>query len=316
MRPAFVLILLMGVCSTQAGYAQPPGGPFSNAKSIWETEPAEKHKKNSRVNVQNGTVQALKPQSLPEANSTPASQDPAFQPAGAFAPRSILPASYQQKTAPAQSVELLNHSSSQGQAVPLTRPALPLKKPGEKLSKSDKQGGADRQRLGSTSQQLGTTTLVLGGIIAVILLASRFMKKHTRLGTLNLSTEVLEVLGRKMLDQKHAIHYVLCGNRILILGTSLEGMRTLAEITDPVEIDRIRGECKPIPVESAIGNSFGFLLSKTERETEQVDLDRQHRKRQKKRGGSKRIRKDKNQPPAPDLADFGLNLDALREGRS
>ncbi len=299
MRPVLFVLLLAGICNVQTCYAQTPPGPFSNAKSIWETPPVAKQTTASGLNINKPNAQAQKPQSLLIQHNS--------------APRSILPASFEQEQTPRQ-------KSSAMKTVSSNRPVLPLRKPGEKLSKQDKQNTADKKRLGSTSQQLGTTTLVLGGIIAIILFASKFMKKHTRLGTMNLSSEVLEVLGRKMLDQKHSIHYVLCGNRILILGTSLEGMRTLAEITDPVEIDRIRGECKPIPVESTIGNSFGFLLSRTERETEQVDLDKQHRRRQKKRSRSrsrsKEISKDNNQPPAPNLADFGLNLDAIREGRS
>ncbi len=298
MRPVSVLILVLSLSPFEQCHAQAPSGPFSNAKSIWETESTAKRTAGGTRIIENSDVRAQQAQALPVQHNA--------------ASRAILPASFEQKQTAEQNTLSTKTTSA-------NRPVLPLRKPGEKLSLQDKEKTANKKRLGSTSQQLGTTTLVLGGIVAMILFVSRLMKKHTRLGTMNLSSEVLEVLGRKMLDSRHAIHYVLCGNRILVLGTSLEGMRTLAEITDPVEIDRIRGECKPIPVDSKSGTSFGFLLSKAERETEQVNLDKQHRKRQKKRSRtrtrSKSLSQQSNQPPAPDLADFGLNLDAIREGR-
>ncbi|MBL4885067.1 MAG: FliO/MopB family protein [Planctomycetaceae bacterium] len=233
----------------------------------------------------------------------------------------IVPATYQQVGGSVPGVVNTGNVSQglddKNKSTGITRrPALPLRRPGEKVRGNSKGDGEGGRRLGSTSQQLGTTTIVLGGIIVVILVVSKLVKKHTPIGSMNLSSAVLEVLGRKMLDQKHAIHYVYCGNRILVLGSSLEGLRTLAEITDPVEIDRIRGECKPIPTETSIRSSFSFLLSKTERETEKVDLDKQHRERQKKQGSTRRTRADNNQPPAPDLANFGLTIDQVREIQS
>ncbi len=320
MRPVFIFFWLIAFSLAQPCQAQGVSGPFSNAKSIWETEPTEQQSDTGKANTGNLNANTLNAGKQQPSLQTPR---PIAIPSHS-APRSIVPASLERQSPASLEKQALApktaSTTTTASTISSKRTALPLRKPGETLTKQEKQETADRKRLGSTTQQLGTTTLVLGGIIVVILLASRLMKKHTRVGTMNLSSEVLEVLGRKMLDQKHAIHYVLCGNRILILGTSLEGIRTLAEITDPVEIDRIRGECKPISVESTIGHSFGFLLSRTERETEHVNLDKQHRRRQKKRSslrkGSKRSSRDRNQPPAPDLADFGLNIDAMKEGRS
>lgn len=301
----YCLCFLFVLSGARSLYGQK--GPFTNAKSIWKSQATEVDRQSSGFVPGKSTVQAQKPLTIP----------------GSTATHSIVPASYQSNPA-SQAVpgsvsapEAVQQPVATDQAATFSqRTVLPLRRLGEKTSKSDKDTEEGKRRLGSTSQQFGTTAIVLAGIIVLIVGLSKLMKKHTPLGTMNLSSDVFEVLGRKMLDQKHSIHYVVCGNRILVLGTSIEGIRTLAEITDPVEIDRIRGECKPLPSETVISSSFRFLLSKSGRETEQVNLDQQHRKRQKKRSSRKRTRTDKNQQPAPNLADFGLTLDEIREGRT
>jgi hypothetical protein len=53
------------------------------------------------------------------------------------------------------------------------------------------------------------------------------------------------VLGRRSLDNRHAVTLVRCGSRVLVLGFSPQGMHTLAEVTDPVEVDFLSGLCRP-----------------------------------------------------------------------
>ena len=60
----------------------------------------------------------------------------------------------------------------------------------------------------------------------------------------NLPAEALETLGRRAIDQKLAIHLIRCGGKVLVVGVSPEGARTLSEITDPMEVQRLVAVCR------------------------------------------------------------------------
>jgi hypothetical protein len=53
----------------------------------------------------------------------------------------------------------------------------------------------------------------------------------------------MELLGRRMIEQKVAVHLIRCGGKVLVVGISPEGARTLSEITDPVEVQRLVKVC-------------------------------------------------------------------------
>jgi flagellar biogenesis protein FliO len=88
----------------------------------------------------------------------------------------------------------------------------------------------------------------LGGLVAVlalVFLTAKVIRKSVPAAQKTLPAEVVQILGRKALDYRHTIHLVRFGSRMLMLGTSQEGTRTLSEISDPVEIDYLAGLCKP-----------------------------------------------------------------------
>lgn len=154
-----------------------------------------------------------------------------------------------------------------------------LKRPGARGESAE---GAASRKIGSTGSQVGFTVLALAGVLMLILLLSRLLRKHMPMAAPNLSPEVLELLGRRMIDQRHAIHYLRVGERILIVGASLDGLRTLAEITDPVEVDRISGVCRTRS-EAGVAHSFRMLLNRQGNGGERVNLDQRHRQRQQQR---------------------------------
>jgi hypothetical protein len=75
----------------------------------------------------------------------------------------------------------------------------------------------------------------------------------------SLPPEVVQVLGRKPLDYRHTIHLVRFGSRLLMLGTSQEGVTTLSEINDPAEIDYLAGLCQPSEP-AAVSRTFQQLF--------------------------------------------------------
>jgi flagellar biogenesis protein FliO len=79
-----------------------------------------------------------------------------------------------------------------------------------------------------------------------------------------LPTEALELLGKRTIEPRVSIQMVRCGGKILVLGVSPEGIRTLSEISDPVEVDLLAGACRRRESEGSAAASFGKLLQRTQ----------------------------------------------------
>lgn len=131
--------------------------------------------------------------------------------------------------------------------------------------------GADHpnQKIGTPagSQQKNRATsgnwwTSLGGLMIVLALIvgmAALLKKHLPGAKMGLPSEAVQPLGRKLLEHRHAIHLVRCGSRILVIGSSPQGLNTLAEITDPVEVDYLSGICTRRDANSANEGFRQFL---------------------------------------------------------
>ena len=84
----------------------------------------------------------------------------------------------------------------------------------------------------------------LAVIVGLIVVAARVWKTHGPPIGGGLPSDALEILGRRPLDRRNAIQIVRCGSRILILGVGEDGLRTLAEISDPAEVESLTGICR------------------------------------------------------------------------
>ena len=111
----------------------------------------------------------------------------------------------------------------------------------------------------------------LAVILIVIVAAARLWKKHGPTLATGLPAEALEVLGKRQLDRRHAIQMIRCGPRILILGVADEGLRTLAEISDPVEVDYLAGLCRRSDSDESGGKSFLSLFRRFHENTSTLD---------------------------------------------
>jgi flagellar biogenesis protein FliO len=131
-----------------------------------------------------------------------------------------------------------------------------ISRPGEPAAANER--GEQPRRPGSFWQTLGPLAL----IVVVIVLAARVWKKHGPRINAGVPAEALEVLGRRHLDARQTIHLVRLGSRILVLGSSPAGLRTLAEITDPVEVDSLAGLCRRTDDEPGIAATFRSLFQK------------------------------------------------------
>jgi flagellar biogenesis protein FliO len=110
----------------------------------------------------------------------------------------------------------------------------------------------------SAWKTLGT----LAAIIGLIVVGGRLWKKHGPKLAGGLPNEAIEVLGKRNVDTRQAIVLVRIGSRILVLGSTANGLRTLSEVTDPVEVDYLAGLCHHRDADNSVAQSFRSLFSK------------------------------------------------------
>ena len=134
--------------------------------------------------------------------------------------------------------------------------------------KQASQGNANQVGKRSAPSIWGTLGALLV-VISIILVSAKLFKKHHPLASTNLPREVMEVLGKKPLDARQTIHFVRCGSRILILGSSPAGLEMLSEVQDPVEVDLITGMCRERAQSSRSNSTFLNLFQSAQAKTEQ-----------------------------------------------
>lgn len=133
-----------------------------------------------------------------------------------------------------------------------------------KLSRPDSSTRTENAARRGSNGGWGTTVSGLSIVLALVGVAAFFLRKQMpRLAGI-LPEEVIHVLGKRYLDQRQCIQLVRIGNRILVLGSSTQhGLRTLTEITDPMEVDQLAGQCAQARPYSASQN-FSTILSQQE----------------------------------------------------
>ncbi len=100
------------------------------------------------------------------------------------------------------------------------------------------------------------TVLALFLVVGLVLTLARIWRKTVPGASTQLPAQAVEVLGRRPLAPRESIQLVRIGSRILVLGSSAEGLRPLAEIDDPVEVDYLAGMCRAAHEESPVIDSF------------------------------------------------------------
>ncbi len=132
----------------------------------------------------------------------------------------------------------------------------PLKRPRSSNSQSGDQERTDPT--GSAWSILGA----LGFVILLILAMAKLLKKHGRIAIGGIPPEAIDFLGRRNIDQRQAIHLVRCGSRILVVGSSPNGLSTLAEVTDPVEVDYLAGLCRQSGKDMGMVQTFRQMFAR------------------------------------------------------
>lgn len=121
---------------------------------------------------------------------------------------------------------------------------------------------SDPSRSSTTSSSPWWTIVASAIVIGLVVLIGRVWRKHGPRLAGGLPEEAIEWLGRRPIDAKQAIHLVRLGHRILVLGSSAEGLRTLAEIDDPVEVDYLAGLCRRDREQTPMADTFRALIGR------------------------------------------------------
>ncbi|MCA9249007.1 MAG: flagellar biosynthetic protein FliO [Planctomycetales bacterium] len=144
-----------------------------------------------------------------------------------LAPRSeVVPAGHQVPIAAVSSNEL-----------------APLKKPIATLDLPDAPAAGDKLPQ-SPVPGLGTVVGALCLVLGAFFLVAWLVRKSMPAAAATLPADVAEPLGRILLAPRHYAHLIRLGNKLLLVSLSQAGAETLAEVTDPVEVDRLSGICR------------------------------------------------------------------------
>lgn len=131
----------------------------------------------------------------------------------------------------------------QQQPTPAALPAAATEKP-LMLPARPSDGAADRsssgpRTLGAFVSVLASLAIVLGLFFVV----AWFMRRSLPISARRLPSDVVETLGRAPLSGRQQMHVLRFGNKLLLVSVSPTGADTLAEITDPAEIERVAALC-------------------------------------------------------------------------
>lgn len=89
-----------------------------------------------------------------------------------------------------------------------------------------------------------TTVTALAVVLGMFLLGAGLVRRGGKKSNGRLPEEVVSVLGRVPLAARQFAELVRVGNKLVLVSVTPGGAESLAEITDPAEIDRIVGLCK------------------------------------------------------------------------
>ncbi|XZE35157.1 FliO/MopB family protein [Pirellulaceae bacterium SH501] len=127
-----------------------------------------------------------------------------------------------------------------------------------KAPKSPKEGEVERP-----SSSLGTVISVvfsLGIVLSLFLGLAWLYRKSQPQGTARLPTEIVQILGRTTVAPRQSMMVVRFGSKLLLVSQQPGQTETLAEISDPAEVDRLAGICESKSSHSSTQSFSNVLL--------------------------------------------------------
>ena len=124
-------------------------------------------------------------------------------------------------------------SSSQRTSTPLApRSSLGIPDAGSNEAAADRSSG------------FGSILVALGFVIVLMLGVAKVVQRRNPFAVTGVPREAIDVLGRRTVDPRNSIYIVRVGPKILLLGNSANGLTTLSEIDDPIEVAALSNQCR------------------------------------------------------------------------
>lgn len=89
-----------------------------------------------------------------------------------------------------------------------------------------------------------TMLTALAMVVGLFLLCAWALRRGARSPSAVLPNEVVTVLGRVPLAARQFAQLLRVGNKLVLVSVTATGAETLAEVTDPAEVDRLLGICQ------------------------------------------------------------------------
>lgn len=127
----------------------------------------------------------------------------------------------------------------------LTQASSATKRQPIPLAREPQSDGADKD-LRSQPHGVGLTTLLtaLSVVVFMLLGMAKLFSKRNPFAAPGIPREAVDVLGRRTVDPRSSIYVVRVGAKVLLLGSSTNGLTTLSEITDPIEVATLSSLCR------------------------------------------------------------------------
>lgn len=103
--------------------------------------------------------------------------------------------------------------------------------------------GSDETAAGR-SGGFGSILVALGFVIVLMLGVAKVVQRRNPFAVTGVPREAIDVLGRRTVDPRNSIYIVRVGPKILLLGNSANGLTTLSEIDDPIEVAALSNQCR------------------------------------------------------------------------
>lgn len=219
----FAALGTLAYCVTCAGVA------------LAEELPTGAARENQRGEVlanQKGSIRPIAPEVRPDRGRRPV-DIPSGQPAR-YDP-AVEPATFERSVPSADDPQ---PASQPG------RPSPPQKGEPLAISPPASTSGSKSGSSVSSSQSLLTVAISLAVVLGLFFLLAWLLRRGMPKGGQSLPTDVLEMLGRTPLPGRQHLQLLRFGNKLLLVSLAPGVAETLAEISDPAEIDRLVGLCQ------------------------------------------------------------------------
>ena len=128
---------------------------------------------------------------------------------------------------------------AQQTAAPAARTVTPLKRVSGLPSDND--DGSTTAKTGSSSAGAFLAALVV--VLLFVLGLAKLFLKRSPYSISGLPADAVDVLGRRAVDPRNSVYMIKVGSRLILMGSSPNGLSSLAEVTDPIEVASLTNVC-------------------------------------------------------------------------